>query len=111
VVSIAHALPVSELVSYVNGLSLQELEPLFGHLPEGVAHTKEELVRVIQSSQFQQGMGSLSSVLMQSGVGALVANQLGYEYCGEGVEALLNGARNAGKKDKEQHENDDQMQE
>lgn len=102
VTSIADAIPISTFVSLINSLSEEELQPLYEHSPEGIDHTREELVSVIQSSQFYQGMESLSSVLNQSGVGEVVASQLDYDYEGEGVEGFLNGARNKSKREKEE---------
>jgi hypothetical protein len=106
VTSIGNALPQSVIADYINGLSEEQLAPLYNHLPEGIEHSQQELVRVIQSSQFHQGMGLLSSVLNQGG-GQIVASQLGYPYAGEGVEGFLQGIRSRERRDDEGEENND----
>lgn len=105
VTSIGNALPQSVIVEYVRSLSDDELAPLYNHLPEGIEHSHAELIRVIQSSQFAQGMGLLSSVLNQGG-GQVVASQLGYPYSGEGVEGFLEGVR----REREDDDDEDRME-
>lgn len=109
IMSINDVFPVSSFISHVNNLSEQELEPLYAHIPEGLPKTKEELIRIIQSSQFAQGEESLGQVLNNNGVGSIVAGQLGYTYNGEGIEGFLRGAKQQG--DKEKKDDDNQMDE
>lgn len=109
VMSIDHALPQSIIVEYINGLSQEQLAPLYEHLPQGIEHSRHELIRVIQSSQFHQGMALLSSVLNQGG-GQIVASQLGMSYAGEGVEGFLRGIRR-NNKDQDDSDKNDKMEE
>lgn len=109
-VNILDALPVSRLVAHINSLSEADLQPLLDALPEEIPHTKQELITVIQSPQFSQSIDSFSEVLMQSGLGSIVARELDYPYSGEGVEGFLAGIRKkAPPKDPEDDE--DRMEE
>ncbi|CAN6656030.1 hypothetical protein TRVA0_028S01552 [Trichomonascus vanleenenianus] len=110
VTSIRDVAPIDELVRLVGSLPESELEQLYVHVPEGLPKTKEELVRVIRSSQFLQSVETFGSVLNGSAVGSLVSGQLQYPYSGEGIEGFLSGIRKKGeeskksKKDDEDHE-------
>lgn len=95
VINITDALPTSLLLSHINSLDDEQLEPLLANLPDEIPKTRTELARVIQSSQFAQGIDSFSNVLMQGGLGPIVARELEYPYQGEGVEGFLSGARKA----------------
>lgn len=103
--SINDVFPSSALVSHINSLSEEELEPLYTHIPEGLPRTREELVRVVQSSQFAQGVDSFGTVLNNNGIGSLVATQLGYQYKGEGIEGFLRGAKDQADKESKDKEN------
>jgi 26S proteasome regulatory subunit N13 len=105
IVNISDALPTSLLINHINSLPEPQLQPLLDNLPDQVPKTKEELLRIIQSSQFSQGSDTFSNVLMQGGLGPIVARELGYPYQGEGVEGFLNGVRkSAPKKEEEKQE-------
>lgn len=60
-------------------------------IPEGLGNTKEDLIRVLRSSQFAQNAESLSTVLRQGTLGNVIAHEMKYPYSGEGVEGYLNG--------------------
>lgn len=104
IVNLSDALPQSLLIKHVNSLSDEALKPLIDHLPAETPKTKAELIRVLQSSQFAQGTDTFSNVLMQGGLGPIVAHELDFPYTGEGIEGFLSGIRkaaNPGKKPKE----------
>lgn len=101
IINLDDALPTSQLVNHINSLTESELQPVLDNLPDQVPKTKAELLRIIQSSQFSQGSDTFSSVLMQGGLGPIVARELDYEYQGEGVEGFLNGVRKSAPKKKE----------
>lgn len=106
IVNISDALPTSLLINHINSLPEPQLQPLLDNLPDQVPKTKEELLRIIQSSQFAQGSDTFSNVLMQGGLGPIVARELDYPYQGEGVEGFLNGVRKSApkKEDEEKQE-------
>lgn len=91
ILSISNAFSTSDFSNYINSLSEPELEELYAYLPDGIEKNKEELLRVVWSTQFSQGVESLSTVLRQGGLGPVVANELGFPYTGEGVVGYLNG--------------------
>lgn len=91
VLSISNAFSTAEFISYINGLSEEELKPLLKAIPEGLGDTKDDLIKVIRSSQFSQGVESLSNVLRQGTLGSVVAREMKYPYSGEGIEGYLNG--------------------
>lgn len=98
--NISDAVPPARLVEYINSISEDKAQELYEFLPSDIPHTRDWLCKVVYSSYFQQGMGSLSQVLNTSGLGSIVASQLDYDYEGEGVESMLNGIRHRAKKDK-----------
>ncbi|KAF5093638.1 hypothetical protein D0Z03_002338 [Geotrichum reessii] len=98
IINLDDALPTSQLVNHINSLTESELQPVLDNLPDQVPKTRAELLRIIQSSQFSQGSHTFSNVLMQGGLGPIVARELDYEYQGEGVEGFLNGVRKSSPK-------------
>ncbi|KAK9456582.1 proteasome complex subunit Rpn13 ubiquitin receptor-domain-containing protein [Dipodascopsis uninucleata] len=114
IVNLVDVITPARMIAYVNSLdrSSPKLDGLYEFLPEGIPHTKPELLRVIQSPQFLQGLNSLSQTLRSSegsNVGQLVSNELGFPYRGEGIEGFLLGIRAA--IEEEQSENNQQSQE
>lgn len=101
ILSISNAFSQSEFVEYINTLSDKDLEPLYEQMPEGIPHNRLELIRVVRSSQFSQGVESLSTVLRQGGLGAVVSNELGFPYEGEGIAGYLNGVYKGEEKERE----------
>ncbi|KAK9493923.1 proteasome complex subunit Rpn13 ubiquitin receptor-domain-containing protein [Lipomyces doorenjongii] len=106
ILNITDAITPSQIVSYAS--SLDESDPkltnLYNLLPSEIPHNKYELLRVLQSPQFLQGLNSLSSTLHSSegyNVGRLVSQELGMPYRGEGIEGFLRGVLAA--LDEEQH--------
>lgn len=107
VINLSDALPTSLLVSHINSLDDNQLKPLMDHLPDEIPKTRAELIRVIQSSQFAQGIDSFSNVLMQGGLGPIVARELEYPYVGEGVEGFLSGVRKTTPSKKKEPDSDE----
>ncbi len=104
--SISKVISISQFANYVFKLSDDELKPLFRFLPDGIEHSKPELIRVIQSPFFLNSLETFSSALREvgTGVGSVVAHELGYEYQGEGIEGFLEGTRKQGKKEQEKED-------
>lgn len=110
ILNLSDALPIQRLLEHINSLSDSELEPLFDTFPEEIPRTRADLIHVIESPQFVQGMDSFSNVLLQGGLGSIVANELGYPYTGEGVEGFLTGIRKKTDSEKKsEQENHDEM--
>lgn len=110
ILSLSDAFSSSDFIDYVNGISSEkELEPLLSLLPENVEKSKEELIRVIRSSQFAQGVESLSHALRQGGLGHVIANELEFPYQGEGIEGYLTGLYQ-GDKSKKKEKDDEEME-
>ncbi|ODQ64124.1 hypothetical protein NADFUDRAFT_27645 [Nadsonia fulvescens var. elongata DSM 6958] len=102
ILSITDALPISSFVAHIRSLPEQALKPYYDLMPETFEHTRENLIKVIQTPQFFSSVDTLSSVFRDSaGIGSLVASQLGYPYQGEGIEGFLNGARESGLRESE----------
>lgn len=70
-------------------------------LPEGVAPTAEEVLKVLRSSFFRSANEELSSTITRNPVGEILARSFGFDYQGEGIEAFLNGLREVAKKERE----------
>ncbi|KAK9475693.1 proteasome complex subunit Rpn13 ubiquitin receptor-domain-containing protein [Lipomyces japonicus] len=82
------------LANYVSFLPESELSTLYDFLPPTIERSRPELLRVLQSPQFLQGLNSLGDTLRQSfqagsNVGQVVAAEFGIPYAGEGIEAFL----------------------
>ncbi|KAK9245227.1 proteasome complex subunit Rpn13 ubiquitin receptor-domain-containing protein [Lipomyces tetrasporus] len=112
ILSITDAIAPSQIVSYVS--SLDESDPklanLCNFLPAEIPHNKSELLRVLQSAQFLQGLNSLSTTLHSSegyNVGQLVSQELGMPYRGEGIEGFLRGVLEAIREEEHPDTNDD----
>ncbi|KAK9451238.1 proteasome complex subunit Rpn13 ubiquitin receptor-domain-containing protein [Limtongia smithiae] len=91
---ITDAISTQQIATYVAALDSADprLEALYNCLPAEIPKTKPELLRVLQSPQFRQGVNSLSSTLRSAGglnVGQLVTQELGIPYRGEGIEGFL----------------------
>ncbi|ODQ77383.1 hypothetical protein BABINDRAFT_163631 [Babjeviella inositovora NRRL Y-12698] len=101
--SITDAISPLLIEKYVNSLSLEELEPLFNHLPESHERNKQSLLNVLKSGFFLTSASKLDEALA-NGAGMVVSQALGTNYKGEGIECFLNAVREQGKKEKEQKE-------
>ncbi|KAK9475212.1 proteasome complex subunit Rpn13 ubiquitin receptor-domain-containing protein [Dipodascopsis tothii] len=105
----------NEMIAYAS--SLPEGHPtlacLYELLPEGVSHTRSELLDVLQSPQFSQGVDTFCTALRTGsdiGIGRIVARELGYEYKGEGMPGLIRGlAEQLRTEDSESNKADDDM--
>ncbi|KAK9466303.1 proteasome complex subunit Rpn13 ubiquitin receptor-domain-containing protein [Lipomyces arxii] len=117
--NITDAVSASQIASYVNSLDAADsrLTSLYNFLPAEIAHNKMELLRVLQSPQFLQGLNSFSQTLHSSEgftVGQLVSQELGMPYRGEGIEGFLRGILAAVQSEHESDQNqpeDTNMQE
>lgn len=110
VLSVSNAFSSSDFISYVNSLTNDQLKPLFAAIPEGLGSTKEDLVRILRSSQFAQGVESLSTVLRQGTLGNVIAHEMKYPYSGEGVEGYLNGIYRSQEETREQKKKKDEAE-
>lgn len=95
---ISDAITAKQMANYVNSLDTSDakLTNLYQFLPEEIPKTKSELLRVLQSPQFLQGINSLSQTFRSAegtNIGQLVAHELGLPYRGEGIEAFLRAIR------------------
>ncbi|KAK9325275.1 proteasome complex subunit Rpn13 ubiquitin receptor-domain-containing protein [Lipomyces orientalis] len=113
ILSITDAIAPSQIVSYVSSLDQSDprLAPLYNFLPAEIPHNKPELLRVLQSAQFLQGLNSLSTTLHSSegyNVGQLVSQDLGMPYRGEGIEGFLRGVLAAIREEEHADNNDDE---
>lgn len=81
--------------------SPSQLRALYGaYLPANTEATREEIGRVVRSGFYQQAEARLSEQLREgAGTGYLLAQAVGYDYEGEGIEQFLNGVRNAGRRE------------
>ncbi|KAK9370722.1 proteasome complex subunit Rpn13 ubiquitin receptor-domain-containing protein [Lipomyces kononenkoae] len=111
ILNITDAITPTQIASYASSLDESDprLQKLYKLLPTDIPHNRSELLRVLQSPQFLQGLNSLSSTLHSSegyNVGQLVSQELGMPYRGEGVEGFLRGVLAA--LQQEQHPDADQ---
>ncbi|KAK9460321.1 proteasome complex subunit Rpn13 ubiquitin receptor-domain-containing protein [Lipomyces oligophaga] len=110
---ISDAITPQRMASYVDSLadSDPKLASLYHYLPLEIPKTKRELIRVLQSPQFIQGLNSLSLTLRSAedaNVGHLVASELGLPYRGEGVEGFLRALFAAAHSTDQEEQNENQ---
>lgn len=88
------------LAAHIDALLPEKLRRFYGDmLPEGVAPTKDEIMKVFSSSFFRSANEELSNTINRSSVGEVLARTFGYVYTGEGIEAFLNGLRQVKKEE------------
>ncbi|KAK7207293.1 proteasome complex subunit Rpn13 ubiquitin receptor-domain-containing protein [Myxozyma melibiosi] len=110
---ITDAITPKQMAQFVDSLDASDprLTNLYNFLPAEIPKTKPELLRVLQSPQFLQGINSLSQTFRSAegtNAGQLVAHELGLPYRGEGIEAFLRAIRAAIQEEKDR---DHEMQE
>lgn len=102
---ISDILTEKRLLSHFESLSPDDIELLYGDmLPEGVASTKEEIMKVLRSSFFKSSNAEFSHTIRTNNVGLILAHSFGYEYLGEGLQNFMNGLREVAKKEKKERE-------
>lgn len=93
IVSLDDVLTEEVVLRHLDRLLESQMEQLYGDLlPQSVAPTKSEILRVIRSGFFHLASKELSQT-MEENVGHILASSFGYEYNGEGIEAFLRGLR------------------
>lgn len=94
IVSLEDVLTEQVILRHLDTLLESQLQEVYGHLlPESVAPTKAEIMKVVRSGFFHQANKELSQTVAENGVGQILASSFGYEYKGEGIEAFLRGIR------------------
>lgn len=94
IVSLEDVLTEEVILCHLDTLLESQMSELYGLLlPESVAPTKSEIMRVVRSGFFHQANKELSLTIAENGVGQILASSFGYEYTGESIEAFLRGIR------------------
>lgn len=93
IVSLDDVLTEEVVMRHLDRLLESQMAQLYGDLlPQSVAPTRSDILRVIRSGFFHLASKELSQT-MEENVGHILASSFGYEYSGEGIEAFLRGLR------------------
>lgn len=87
------------IMKHLDALSQEELVARYGDvLPESAEPTKSEIISIVRSEFFKNASADLSLDLAENGLGQIMSRSFGYNYAGEGIDALLRGVRSFKKK-------------
>lgn len=101
-VSIGDLLSVEEVERHLDSLSPEELQENYGSLmPGAMSASKQDILDVVRCGFFSQAHQRLSELVKGNG-SILVAQALGYDYKGAGVENMMRGLREKGKENQQQ---------
>lgn len=94
ITSLSDVLTLDVISKHLASLPDEQVQEQYAHLlPDGVNATREEILSVIRTGFFELASRELSSSIGNNTVGQILAQNLGYEYQGEGLDAFLRGIR------------------
>lgn len=90
IVLLSKAFTPAVVSTHIESASEDEIKRLLAVFP--AAKDKQQLLEAVRSPYFAQSLEQMTSVLYKGG-GAIMAQQAGISYSGEGVPAFLDGIR------------------